>query len=238
MRLLAGVALLSTALSGHAALAQAYQCRMASAPVSVPPIQRDGPVRRMEVTGYTLALSWSPEHCRFREDSTAHKAQCSGENGRFGLVVHGLWPEGPSGRWPQWCPTSHTPSPELIRRNMCMTPSARLIAHEWAKHGACMVKTPEAYLKVSAILWDSLVPWLPDLDRVSRKHGLTAGDIRRAFTQANRYWKPEQVGIDLDSKGWLEEIRLCYGADFRPARCTAGQFGAEDGEDANIWRGL
>src|SRR3546814_7442293 len=34
------------------------------------------------VTGYLLALSWSPEFCRTRTESKRHRLQCSGEMGR------------------------------------------------------------------------------------------------------------------------------------------------------------
>jgi len=38
--------------------------------------------------------------------------------------------------------------------------------------------------------------------------------------------------------GWLQELRLCYGRDFRPAACPRGKSGASDGEPLKIWRGL
>ena len=97
-----------------------------------------------------------------------------------------------------------------------MTPSAALLAHEWAKHGSCMVRTPASYFKVTRILWNSL-RW-PDFDRISRTEDLTAGQVRRAFADANRYWEPEHVGIVVNERGWLTELRLCYGRDFMPAR--------------------
>jgi ribonuclease T2 len=87
------------------ASAQAYQCR-APQVAAVPAITPDGPRRvptvTAPVTGYTLALSWSPEFCKPRASDRAHAVQCSGKNGSFGLVVHGLWPESGS-TWPQWC---------------------------------------------------------------------------------------------------------------------------------------
>ena len=230
------LATLAFALTATPALGQAYQCRVPSEPLAVPRIAPDGPARRVPVTGYTLALSWSPEHCRGREKQPGDAMQCSGRNGRFGLVLHGLWPEGGNGRWPQWCPTPRALSPELVRKHLCMSPSARMMAHEWAKHGSCMVRHPETYFRIGRILWDSLR--LPDLDRLSRQDGLSAGAIRQAFADGNRDWKPEQIGIALNARGWLEEIRLCYGKDFMPARCAPAQFGARDAARAKIWRGL
>ncbi len=189
----------------------------------------------MPVTGYSLALSWSPEFCKHRETRPADRLQCSGRNGRFGLVVHGLWPEGRSG-WPQYCAAPRRLSPANVRRNLCMMPSARMIAHEWAKHGSCMARRPETYFTITRILWEGLRK--PDLDRLSRKDGLTAGDIRGAIAEANRGWEPEHVGIHLNQRGWLEEIRLCYAKDFMPAPCDRRRFGADDEAQAEIWRGL
>jgi ribonuclease T2 len=218
------------------ASAQAYQCQLPRGPVTVPQALPDGPTRQGTVEGYTLALSWSPEYCRLRSANAADGVQCGGKNGRFGLVLHGLWPVGKDGARRQWCPTTRRPSPELVRRNLCLTPSASLIAHEWAKHGSCMTKTPEAYFKAARILFDSLT--LPDLDLLSRRKDLTAGAIREGFAAAFPAFKPHMVGINLSERGWLDEIRLCYGKDFRPARCTKAQYGPPDTVPAKIWRGL
>lgn len=217
------------------AQAQAYQCRTPQV-AAVPQISPDSRPRTMPVTGYTLALSWSPEFCKPRQDSRAHKVQCSGDNGRFGFVVHGLWPQGASGTWPQWCSTRAKLTPRAVRSNMCMMPSARLIARQWAKHGSCMTRRPETYLKVTRILWDSLR--IPEYDRISREDDLTAGRIRQAFADANPGWSASQVGVKLNERGWLQEIRLCYGARFGPTRCDDRRYGARDGATAKIWRGL
>ena len=225
----------SVALCG-VAHAQSYQCAIPQGQITIPRIERDGPVRQMPVTGYTLALSWSPEFCRNRDDQPSHARQCSGRSGRFAFVVHGLWPEGRGGRWPQWCPNNRQPSQQAIRRSLCMSPSARMLAHEWAKHGACMVPDPDAYLAVTRILWNSL-RW-PDYDRLSRKPDLTAGEVRTAFADANPFWDEEDVGLVLNQRGWLREMRLCYGADFMPKACDRRRFGPGDDVKVRIWRGL
>ncbi len=220
-------------LTAHA---QAYQCTAPSAPVSVPRIEPDGPTRLMPVSGYTLALSWSPEFCRDRQDNPRNASQCSGSNGRFGFIVHGLWPNGRGNSFPQWCAARSQPDPALVRQNMCMTPDARLLAHEWAKHGSCMVGTPATYFRVTQTLFNVL-RW-PDFDRLSRRDGLTAGDIRTAFADANPLWEVEHIGLRLNARGWLEEMRLCYGRNFRPVRCSAERFGPADDISVRIWRGL
>ncbi|WP_338028084.1 ribonuclease T2 family protein [Croceibacterium selenioxidans] len=223
------------ALAPGMAQAQAYQCQIPRGSFSVPAVQRDGPARQVPITGYTLSLSWSPEYCRGRERRAGDSRQCSGRSGRFGFVVHGLWPEG-RGTWPQWCPASRQPSSAELARNLCMTPSVGLLAREWAKHGSCMTQRPESYFKVTRILWSSL-RW-PDFDRIARSDALTAGDIREAFAQANRYWKPEHIGLAVNDRGWVEEMRLCYGKDFMPAKCGKQRYGPADSEPVKVWRGL
>ena len=217
-----------------AARAQAYQCR---APVvaAVPRIAPDGPRRVLPVSGYTLALSWSPEFCRTRTKARAHHLQCSGAAGRFGLVVHGLWPQSQRG-WPQWCPARAAPSPAELRGALCLMPSPNLVARQWAKHGACMTRRPGQYLKLIRILWEGLS--LPDYDRIAREEGLTAGRIRAAFATANPGWPASAIVVRLGPRGWLEEIRLCYGKTFRPAPCPPARRGAGDATPARIWRGL
>jgi ribonuclease T2 len=216
------------------ALAQAYQCTLPQRIEPVGPVRPDAPPRRVPIGGYTLAASWSPEYCKGSGERDA--MQCSGRSGRFGFILHGLWPEARKGPPPQWCAIKPLPSPELIRRNLCMTPAPGLIAHEWAKHGSCMAKKPETYLRVAGILWRS-IRW-PDADALSRKDGLTAGDLRREFVLANPGWKAEQVGLLVSRTGWLRELRLCYGRDFRPAACNRFQAGPPDSAPLKIWRGL
>ncbi len=220
------------------ASAQAYQCR-APQVTAVPAITPDGPRRlptlTAPVTGYTLALSWSPEFCKPRVADRAHVVQCSGKNGSFGLVVHGLWPESGQG-WPQWCQARAALTPAEVRANLCMMPSERLVARQWAKHGSCMAQRPADYLKTTRTLWQRLR--IPDYDRISREDALTAGRIRAAFADANPAWPENAIGVKLNGRGWLEEIRLCYSKAFRPVRCNASRWGAKNTAPAKIWRGL
>ena len=217
------------------ALAQAYQCAPPARFEPVRPVRPDGPVVRARIARYTLALSWSPEFCRSQRGKGAGNAlQCGGTNGQFGFVLHGLWPESNSGPAPQWCALTPRPSPQTLRRNLCMTPAPWLLEHEWAKHGSCMARTPEGYFRVAGILWKSLR--FPDMDRLSRQDEFTAGELRQAFVAANPGWKPEAIGISTGSRGWLRELKLCYGRDFRPQSCPRGSFGAPNNTRLKIWR--
>ena len=231
---IATLAAIGTLLTGQTAAAQAYQCRIPQS-VSVPKIAPQARPRPLPVAGYTLAVSWSPEFCKGREMEARHRSQCSGRNGRFGFVAHGLWPDG-RGTWPQWCATQRTVPSAEARKNMCMMPSAQLIASQWRKHGSCMARKPETYFKVTRILWDSIR--FPDADRLSRDEGLTAGILRDAFLRANPEWPRRAIGLDINRRGWLQELRLCYGKDFLPKACDSRRFGPKDAQKIKIWRGL
>lgn len=234
MRKLIGLLLLLAVSWAGPLAAQSYQCSIPGA-LALPRLAPDGPVRRLPVTGYTLALSWSPEFCKGREGEARHARQCSGRSGRFGMVVHGLWPE--SGRsWPQWCPAQRPLAAQAARPNLCLSPSEHLLANQWAKHGACMTRRPETYFRVTRILWNGLR--IPDFDRISREEGLSAGTIRTRFTDANPGWPGGAVGVHLNERGWLEEIQLCYDKRFMPRACDSSRYGAKDTAAAKIWRGL
>jgi len=151
--------------------------------------------------------------------------------GRFGFVLHGLWPESGPGRWPQWCAAKPVPV-ETVRRNACLTPSPRLMAHEWAKHGSCMARTPEGYFRAAAALMRPLK--FPDMAQLSRKEGLTAGDLRRALIESTPFLPLAGIRVKANARGWLQEVHLCYGADFMPTACA--DKGTDNDAPLKIWR--
>ncbi len=193
-------------------------------------------MRRVTVGGYTLALSWSPQHCRERGDERSF--QCSRAN-RFGFVVHGLWPDGRGAVWPQYCRPA-APLPEaVIRRNLCMTPSVDLLQHEWARHGTCMASDPARYFDRARGLFDALR--FPDMAALSRREGLTVAAFRRAFADANRHIPgvtERSVRVRLTDGGWIEELWLCLDTRLAYAPCRAGQSpGNRPADRMRIWRG-
>src|SRR3546814_17248962 len=98
--------------------------------------------------------------------------------GRFGFILHGLWPDAAGRRDPRWCRPVPLPDPATIRANLCVTPSADLLAHVWAKHGSCRFSDAPRYFRAASVMFD--VVRFPDMARMSRRTP-TAGGIRRAF---------------------------------------------------------
>jgi ribonuclease T2 len=190
-------------------------------------------------TGYTLALSWSPEFCRGKERDPAQRLQCSGPReggiGRFGFVVHGLWPEG-ARQSPQWCRRVPSPSPAVVRAQLCRTPAPQLIGHEWAKHGSCMARSAASYFTISNALSDAMR--YPAMERLSRDPSLTAGALRQALAEANPGRPASSFGLLISRNGWLREVRLCLDRRFRASRCPAPRYGPRDSSGIKIWRGL
>lgn len=215
--------------------AQAYSC---SVPASVPTPHADlpnsdEPVRVLPTGGYTLAITWSPEYCHGHAQDAGSRFECAAGN-RFGFTLHGLWPDGQSKAWPEYChPTGILP-PAVIGAHLCAVPSAQLIQHEWAKHGTCTADSPAAFFARSRALYGRL--HYPDMDALSR-HPLTVDGFRQAMAAANPGMTPEMMRVSANKRGWLEEVWLCLGKDYQPRACPAFESGAAGDTQLHIWRG-
>ena len=233
MRLFAAVAL---TLPGVAA-AQALQCTPpAASELTVRPDLPNArePKRILPIGHYTLAISWSPQYCRGADKAARSPFQCDGKN-RFGFVLHGLWPDGYGKEWPQYCRPTRLLSPSTVRANICATPSAQLLQHEWAKHGTCMPgETPDSYFRRATGLYHKLS--FPDMDTLSRRT-LTAGALTTAIARKNRGMRADMMRITTDKGGWLDEVWLCLDKRFRYAKCPAHQGGVKPATRVRIWRG-
>jgi len=214
-------------LTAPVAMAQPLSCQspelVATPPAAVP----DGPVRLLPITNYVLALSWAPDFCETHSGDPDAAFECAGQKGgkaaRFGFVLHGLWPDAANGTWPQWCPakppaTAQVPA-KVVRQMLCTTPSPGLIAHEWAKHGTCMTSTPQAYFAQSAGMFHAL--HFPDMAALARRRTLTAGDLRRAFAEANPRFPREAIGLLVREGIALQEVHLCFDHTMHPAACQS-----------------
>ncbi len=72
----------------------------------------------------------------------------------------------------------------------------------------------------------------------AKQDPLTAGDIRAALADANPGLEMAHIGLVINQRGWLQEMRLCYGRNFMPATCSRARYGPADDRPVRIWRGL
>lgn len=216
-----------------AALAQAPQCAippdLATPRSETPP---PGSAKILPISGFVLAMSWSPQFCKTRDDDGRFASQCSARP-PFGFILHGLWPDAEGQSEPRWCRRVQLLPKELIRQTYCTTPSPQLMQREWAKHGSCITTDPARYFGTARTLFAGVA--IPDMDALSRRGG-TAGDLKAAFVAANPALRTEMIRIDVSDLGWLEEVRICYGRDYRPRPCPRDIGGAGDGTRIRIWR--
>jgi len=220
--------------------AQAWQCR-APANLSRPQIEiaKPGQIRRTAVDGYVLALSWSREYCKRSGARAKSLLQCNSKIGDFGFILHGLWPEARGPNYPQYCRRAAVLPRKVIARNICMTPDVQLLQHEWAKHGTCMARTPQAYFGAARLMFGAIE--FPDMDRLSRQYKkgkpVTVAGLAQAFADINEGLPANAIRVKTNRRGWLEEMRICLGKNFRPRRCPAFVRGARDAAVVKIWRG-
>jgi len=243
----AGLALASLCAFGLAApsanapaRAQAWQCRPpASLPRPKIETPNPGEIRRTSVDGYILALSWSREHCRGRENSAGDALQCSRAMGEFGFILHGLWPEAKGPDYPMWCRKADVLPRTVVAQNICMTPSVQLLQHQWAKHGTCMARRPETYFRAARLLFEALE--FPDMDRLSRQgerdETLTAGRLIEEFALNNDGLPESAIAVKTNRRGWLDEVHICLDRKFRPRSCPTYSRGAPRTAQIRIWRG-
>ena len=218
------------------AQAQAYKCAVpdrVDAPRPDGPTQRE-PKRVLPIGGYTLAITWAPQYCRDNARRSSAAFQCASGN-RFGFTLHGLWPDGRGKQWPQYCAPAAILAPETVRRNLCATPSAQLLQHEYAKHGTCMGVPPAQYFNRATGLYARLR--YPDMAALSRRRGLTAGQFATAFSRANRGITPAMLRITADRRGWLDEVWLCLDTRFAFTACPSHQGGLKPAMRLKVWRG-
>ena len=236
MNMIKPIAAAALLVSPVVALAQARDCRV-PAVLPRPVLERPdaGEKRDLPIGGYTLALSWSPEYCRTRQNSNADRSQCGGGAQRFGFTLHGLWPDGRGQQWPQYCRPAALLPDKVIRANLCAMPSVQLQQHEYAKHGTCMNLAPDAYFRTATGLYGRLR--YPDMNALSRQPALSVRKLAEALAAANGGMDPAAFKIITNRRGWLEEVRLCLNTALKPQRCRASAQGARATETVKVWRG-
>ena len=164
---------------------------------------------------YLLVLSWSPAYCLTHPDD---RAQCTRMG--LGFVLHGLWPQDDSGRYPGRCGTGEELSPEAQAVGATLYPTPRLMWHEWQSHGICSGLDAVEYFRTAdralAVLQIPAVFEAP-----ARVQSMSRTDIAAAFAAANPAMPGGALAIDC-SRGQLSEVRLCLTRALAPRRCGRG----------------
>lgn len=165
---------------------------------------------------YLLSLSWSPSFCEGRDASEPE--QC-GPGKDYGFVVHGLWPQGESGRNPMSCATPPRLSEDLIQKLLPMMPSHKLIAHEWEKHGTCSALSPEDYFAKARLAFDSIhIP--KQLQNLKKPVSATLAQIEQMFIAENPGMTPDMIAVQC--KRTISEVRFCLDKELKLRACGRG----------------
>lgn len=170
---------------------------------------------------YVLSLSWSPSYCA-AEGENANPQQCA-EPGRYGFIVHGLWPQYESG-YPEFCPArggDRVPR-ALGEQYFDIMPGMGLIGHQWRKHGSCSGLSQVDYFAVLRKARERIN--LPSSLTASSAAPLIDPDtVETLFLQANPGLSPEGIAVTCDRRR-IRDVRLCLTRDlaFRPCREVDG----------------
>ena len=131
---------------------------------------------------FLLTLSWAPEFCATNPNGRT-SVECA-PNQHMGLVVHGLWPQYDSGKWPQDCASTPPVASSTVQHMMPIMPGKQLIQHEWAKHGTCSGMSVQDYFGAIEKLYNGLeVP--PDFKKPSSSTETSPSAIEQKFAKAN-----------------------------------------------------
>jgi ribonuclease T2 len=163
---------------------------------------------------YLLALSWSPAYCLTHSED---RDQCGSKG--LGWVLHGLWPQYDSGRYPEYCSGLQL-SPQASALGLTVYVSPRLMQHEWQSHGTCSGMDAVQYFRTAdRALAVVQVPALFEAPRTSQN--LSGAQIAAAFHAANPSLPAEGLTV-LCSRGQLSEVRVCLTRELALRACGRG----------------
>jgi ribonuclease T2 len=168
---------------------------------------------------YVLTLSWSPTHCSSDAGGGLDDdLQC--RSGRpFGFVLHGLWPQHEKG-WPEFCDTRvpRRLKESVMREALALSPSEKLLQHEWEKHGTCSGLSQEDYFAAAELAVESLrVP--KAYKQPAKPLVTTANAVRRAFLDANPGLSASDILVTC-RRNEIGEVRVCLDKELQPRACS------------------
>jgi ribonuclease T2 len=164
---------------------------------------------------YLLSLSWSPSYCLTHQQD---RRQCGGMG--LGFVLHGLWPQFDSGRYPQYCESRSDLPGQAAALGQTVYPSARLMQHEWESHGTCSGLDAMKYFKTAdRALAVVQVPAMFEAPRHNMT--LTRLQIAAAFHAANPTLPDDALTV-ICNREQLSEVRICLTRELTVRGCGRG----------------
>lgn len=161
---------------------------------------------------YLLSLSWSPAYCLTHSQD---RRQC-GDRG-LGFVLHGLWPQYDSGRYPEYCVQATSLDQQAAALGQTLYPSPRLMQHEWESHGTCSGLDAVAYFRTAdRALAAVQLPAMFEAPRQSLE--LSSAQIVAAFRSSNPALPEDGITVAC-SHGQLSEVRVCLTRELSPRAC-------------------
>lgn len=163
---------------------------------------------------YLLTLSWAPQFCATNPNGRT-SAECD-PNKHMGLVVHGLWPQYDSGKWPQDCASTPPVASSTVDHMMPIMPGKVLIQHEWAKHGTCSGLSTQDYFGAIEKLYTGLkVP--DDFKKPSSSEQTNASRIEKEFATGNN--APEGAFRVSCPQNEFSAVEICISKDMQYQVC-------------------
>jgi ribonuclease T2 len=102
-----------------------------------------------------------------------------------------------------------------------------------------MANKPDAYFRAARLLFNAIE--FPDMARLSREPErgtpLTAQVLAERFADLNEGLPAHAITVKANRKGWLQEIGICLGRDFKPRQCPAHTRRTPATMAIKIWRG-
>jgi len=162
---------------------------------------------------YLLSLSWAPDFCDLNPQKSGSN-ECSSGN-KFGLVVHGMWPQFESGLGPMSCsgPSLDSDSKKIATQVM---PDAGLAQHEWEKHGTCSGLSAHDYFTHIVTAFHSVkIP--SEYQNLSQTINTTPQNVVQDFAKANNV-SPDVFRVTCRSQE-LQEVDVCLDKNFQFRAC-------------------
>ncbi|PTU32082.1 ribonuclease T2 family protein [Stenotrophobium rhamnosiphilum] len=158
---------------------------------------------------WLLSLSWSPQYCR----DHVGDPQCLRP---YAFVVHGLWPQNEVG-YPKDCGRSDLVSQKWLKRMLPIMPSAKLIQHEWRKHGVCSTMSMDEYFMTVERSYRNIA--IPLIYQEPKEYiNTTAEEIQRNFLAVNPGLTADRIALQCSGR-FLKEVRVCYDKNFQFRSC-------------------